>query len=468
MDQGFRRRDFFKVLATGGAITATVAACVDPPEKLIPYLLPPDNVEFVPGRPLEYATTCMECPAHCGMVVKTREARAIKAEGNPDHPLSQGALCMRGQSVLQTHYNPGRISSALQREGSEFKKIAWDAAEAAFAEKLKAVSDKRRIVYLTGNAAGSRGGFIDLWLSALGGRPKMVLESLAHQNIKAANERTFRRAEVPQYLIEEANLLVNFGSEFLETWMNPVENSRQFASMHAYDDATRKKGKLVHVGPHLTLTGANADQWVSVKPGSETLLALAMAREVFTRNRGQVNASERGILKKFLAAHTLENAARDTGVEAGTIRELAAEFAKAAPSLALAGGNSVATREGTRTQIAVNLLNYVAGNIGKTLRFGALRQIDPSTPFKEVLATVKRMEGGEVALLIVDGANPLYQLPASSRIAAALERCPPSSASRPIGTKRPAWPIWCCRAKAPWNSGGTPSRNRACIPSCSR
>lgn len=67
MEQGLRRRDFFKVLAAGSAVSAVAVGC-EQPEQLIPYLLPPDNIEFVPGNPIEYATTCTECSAACGMV----------------------------------------------------------------------------------------------------------------------------------------------------------------------------------------------------------------------------------------------------------------------------------------------------------------------------------------------------------------------------------------------------------------
>jgi molybdopterin-containing oxidoreductase family iron-sulfur binding subunit len=424
MADGIRRRDFFKALAAGGATTAAIAACADPPEKLIPYLLPPDNVEFVPGMPLEYATTCMECAAHCGMVVKTREARAIKAEGNPDHPISQGALCVRGQASLQTHYNPARLASSRQRQGDAWKDMEWEAAEAALADAIKGVTDKSQIVYMTGNAAGSRGGFLERWLGAVGASPKVVLEPLAHHNIKSANQLTFFRPEVPQYRIEQATLLVNFGAEFLETWMNPVENNRLFAGMHAYDDATKRKGRFVHVGPHVSLTGANADEWVKVKPGSETVLALALAREVLARTRGRSVGADKERLTAYLEPYTLERAATDCGVEAQALRGLAEEVSKADPGLALAGGNAVATTEGTQLQVAVNLLNYVAGNVGRTVLFGASRQIDLSTPYAEVEAAIKRMLAGEVKLLIVDGANPLYHLPPAAQVAGALDKVP--------------------------------------------
>src|SRR3990172_9155487 len=75
------RRDFLKVLGAAGA--TTLAGCAsEAPEKLIPYLIPHEEIN--PGEAVWYASTCRECPAGCGLLVKTREGRAIKVEGNPD------------------------------------------------------------------------------------------------------------------------------------------------------------------------------------------------------------------------------------------------------------------------------------------------------------------------------------------------------------------------------------------------
>jgi anaerobic selenocysteine-containing dehydrogenase/Fe-S-cluster-containing dehydrogenase component len=421
MDNQIRRRDFFKVLGASGAVAATAAACADPPEKLIPYLLPPTNIEYVPGNPLEYATTCMECSAGCGMVIRTREARAIKAEGNPDHPLNQGALCIRGQASLQTHYNPARFAGAVTRNGDKFEAVEWAAAEKLFIDKLKAVTDKRQVVYITGNAAGTRAKFLDAWLAAIGASPKIVLEPLSLHNVKAANDRSFKRPEVPVYRIGDANLLLNFGSEFLETWLNPVANAREFTAMHAVDDATKRKGKFIHVGPHVSLTGANADEWVPAKPGSEGILALALARIVLEKGKGKVPAGEAERIASYLKPYTVEKAQESTGIKAETIKRLGEEFA-ATRSLALAGGNLLASESGTAVQGAVNLLNYVAGNIGTTVQFGGATQFDLSMPFNKAMEAVQRMAAGQVKLLIVDGANPIYSFPPGSKVAEAIAK----------------------------------------------
>jgi molybdopterin-containing oxidoreductase family iron-sulfur binding subunit len=421
MHQGIRRRDFFKVLAAGSAATVAAAGC-EPPEQLIPYLLPPDNIEFVPGNPIEYATTCAECSAGCGMVIQTREGRAIKAEGNPDHPVNQGALCIRGQASLQTLYNPARLKSALKRTAEGWEAIGWDAAEQELQARISAVADKRQIVLLTGHVAGSKAAFLDAWLEALGASPKVVLEPLAQHNVRKANELTFFRKETPQYRVSEADFLLNFGAEFLETWLSPVQQNREFAAMHSLDEAGAKKGKFVHVGPHVSLTGANADQWVPVRPGTEMVLALALAREVFEKNKRNFRGREGDLLARFLGPYTLDRAAQETGAEKKTLAKLAGEFRTAKASLALAGGNTVAGDMGTNTQVAVNLLNYVAGNIGKTVLFGASREIDRATPYAEVLEVVRRMKAGEVKLLLIDGTNPLYSFPPAVRFEEALDK----------------------------------------------
>ena len=94
-----KRRDFLKLLGVGGA-TAAISGCSSgSPEKLIPYLIPAE--EIIPGQATSYATVCRECPAGCGMLAKTIEGRVIKAEGNPKHPVNQGRLCARGQASVQ-------------------------------------------------------------------------------------------------------------------------------------------------------------------------------------------------------------------------------------------------------------------------------------------------------------------------------------------------------------------------------
>src|ERR1700678_664442 len=106
------RRSLIKLAATGGA-AAAIPGCEPAARKLIPYVVPDENV--VPGVPSFFATTCNECPAGCGMVARIREGRVIKLEGNPADPIGQGSTCARGQAALQEVYNPDRLSGPQRR-----------------------------------------------------------------------------------------------------------------------------------------------------------------------------------------------------------------------------------------------------------------------------------------------------------------------------------------------------------------
>src|SRR5258708_14010609 len=121
------RRSFIKLVATAGA-AAAVPGCEPAARKLIPYVVPDENV--VPGVPSFFATTCGECPAGCGGVARIREGRVVKLDGNPADPIGQGALCARGQAALQGLYNPDRLQYSQVRGGDgALRKLSWDVAE---------------------------------------------------------------------------------------------------------------------------------------------------------------------------------------------------------------------------------------------------------------------------------------------------------------------------------------------------
>src|SRR3954467_9869846 len=129
-----KRRDFLKVLGVGTAATTMLGCTSEKVEKLIPYLVSPDQT--VPGVSTYYATLCRECSTGCGVIAETRDGRVIKLEGNPEHPLSRGALCARGQSALQGLYNPDRFRTPMIKQAGAWKAATWDEAIKFLAQKL--------------------------------------------------------------------------------------------------------------------------------------------------------------------------------------------------------------------------------------------------------------------------------------------------------------------------------------------
>src|SRR6187455_2136917 len=131
---GVKRRDFLKVLGAAGAASTTVGCFQEDVEKLIPYLVSPDDT--VPGVSTYFATTCRECAAGCGLIAETRDGRAIKLEGNPAHPVNHGALCARGQASLQGLYNPDRYRHPMIRRDNRLAPATWDEALALVRQRI--------------------------------------------------------------------------------------------------------------------------------------------------------------------------------------------------------------------------------------------------------------------------------------------------------------------------------------------
>src|SRR2546430_6974879 len=172
------RRDFFKIVATTGA-TAAAAGCQQATEQILPLVVP--NEQLVPGVAAWFATVCRECPAGCGVLARNREGRVVKLEGNPDHPVNRGGLCIRGQAALQGLYHPDRVSGPQRRDGAIFTSLGWDEALKAVGERLAAPRGARKsrgVALGTQLETGSPGALMDRWTEALGAPPRGTLEPL--------------------------------------------------------------------------------------------------------------------------------------------------------------------------------------------------------------------------------------------------------------------------------------------------
>ncbi|HEY2953748.1 MAG TPA: molybdopterin-dependent oxidoreductase [Candidatus Eisenbacteria bacterium] len=409
----FDRRDFLKLVGIGAAGAAS--GCSAPAEKLIPYLVAPADI--LPGVPYWYASTCRECPAGCGVLVKAREGRAIKIEGNPDHPVNAGGLCPRGQASLQGLYDPDRLRSPMVRENGAWKAIGWDEALKLAGEKLgEAVRAKRGVALVTDNATGSLHELAAAWAGSAGAT-HLTYEPFAHESLREANRRTFGQDAIPHYDFAAARMIVSFGADFLETWLSPAGYARGFATARG----SGRPARFVAVEPRLSLTGANADEWIACRPGAELALALGMSRVILAEQLGHA-VPERGALLDALSAFAPEAVEAATDVPAARVTALAREFAGAAPGLAVGGGVAVQSESALALHAAVNLLNYVAGNVGRTVRFDRTPNFDAVASFDEVQRLVAAMAEGKVDALVVQGANPVYAVPGWAGFGAAMEK----------------------------------------------
>ncbi len=358
-----KRRDFFKIVTATGA-AAAAGGCQQATEMILPMVVP--NEQLVPGVAAWFATVCRECPAGCGVLARNRDGRVVKLEGNPDHPVNRGGLCIRGQAALQGLYHPDRVSGPQRRDGAIFTSLGWDEALKAVGERLTAARGAGKgggVALVTQLETGSLGALMDRFTQALGARPRVTLEPFGHEAIRVASRAVFGRDAVPFYAFEDAQVILNFGADWVETWINNVAFPTAFARMHAFREG--RTGTYIHVEPRQSLTAANADQWVRNAPGTEAALALAVLKTLV--ERGLADRAYAGVAAQI----DVKKVADETGVDVRTIEGIADAFGRGKPALAIAGGAAASGSNATQVQTAVALLNAATGNVGKTVRFGS-------------------------------------------------------------------------------------------------
>ncbi len=413
------RRNFLKLVGVSAG-AAAASGCNDPVQKLIPYVVQPE--EITPGLAVIYASTCQECPAGCGLHVRTREGRPIKLEGNPDHPVNRGALCARGQASIGRTYLPDRYPGPMKRQADGgFAPVSWEEAHALVAKKIAAAGDRTHV--FGGSVGPTLSGLIDEWIAAVGAGGRTVYEPFDYAALKEASRAVFGVASRPRFDLSKADFVIDFGSDFLESWTSPVEHGRQFADARAVD---REGGgaRLVYVGPRLTLTAGNSDEWLPAKPGTEGLLALGIARAALdaarATNADVPNADRlRGVLSGFGA----NSVSKITEIPAATIRRLGKALIAADHPVALPPGVALTSRRATATTAAVLILNAVVGAIGKTVfTVPDGSTADRVASFREVTELVGRMKARAISVLLIHDSNPVYSMPTDSAFAAALEK----------------------------------------------
>ena len=416
------RRDFLKLIGAGAAFAA--AGCARRPvEKILPYIRMPE--EATPGKAVWYASTCGECPAACGVLVKTREGRPIKLEGMKEHPVNRGGLCARGQASLLNLYDPDRLHGpvAVDRATGASKATTWAALDARVTRALREARDgSGRVVLLTGTLTSpTTRTLVEEFLTSVPSAVHVIYDAVSSDAIARAQELSYGERRVPRYRLDRADYLLTIGADPLGTFLSPPEFARDFASRRHPESGSMSR--VVSIEPILTLTGTNADTRYRVRPEHLLGVTLALAHELFVRNpRASLsgNAAVGTALRDYSSAVTEQEA----GLTPGTLAVIADDlWANRGKSLVLAGPQAAPANHAVALQVAVNLLNSALGNDGVT--------VDTSTPSLQaqgseeaVLSLAERMRAGEVQVLLIHGVNPAYTLPAALGFGDLMKRVP--------------------------------------------
>jgi len=413
------RRTFLK-LAGLGSVSFAAGCSPESPKYLYSLVQAPDDM--VTGKATWYASTCRECPAGCGIIARNREGRVVKVEGNPLHPLNRGKLCMRGQAALQAVYNPDRLKTPLLKEKDGFVPIGFDRAQALLKTKVwEAARRGPERVRLMTEVVGE--GQMEIFRSALknwNSLPPVVFEPFAYEALKAANREVFGVDGLVSYRLDQADVLLAFGAEFLETWLSPVEYAWKFKAMHAARGP--EKGFFFLVSPFQTLTGANADRWLACAPGTEAVVALGLVRQMLDIRRGQhLPPDLRDALLKATEAYPQEAVLKLSGIPLAQYEQLVVRLAETRRPLVLGAGSGQSDANGLITNLAANLLNLLLDPQLSLIDATNRHRVETATRRADVLEVLKALSAGKADVLILNNANPVFSLPPESGAKAALE-----------------------------------------------
>ncbi|MEY2818966.1 MAG: hypothetical protein RL275_2429 [Chloroflexota bacterium] len=403
MSEQFSRRDFLKLAGLGAATTAILTGC-GPASRYVkrePYQQMPEYNSV--GQSTYYATTCRECAAGCGLVVRTYQGRAIKTEGNANHPLNLGKTCARGQATLHGLYNPDRVQGPSTGD--------WDSAIQTVADTLKNYKPGE-VAFLMGMAPDHLFDLVSDLANATGMNAPVRYGALgmfeARATLSKAAENLFGQAGLPWFDIGKAQVVFSFGANFLETWISPLPYTRGFVGLR--EGEMKLRGTFVQFEARMSATGAKADHWVPVRPGTEGMVALAIGKLV-SELRG-------GATPRVFSGVNPAEVAQAAGVELVALHHLAEMFVNF-NVLAIPGGPALGQSNGLEIAEAVLALNALSDNFGKPggvyLSALAPNQTEYSRPAsaEEMAALVEKMNSGAIKALFVHGVNPVFELPAA-------------------------------------------------------
>ena len=432
------RRQLLKFSGLGLLGAVVFAGCRIPDREFIaesPVMIPEDLVR---GDDVYYATLARPNTGVESVLVRVMQGRAKKIEGNPDYPMSRGKHSAQAEATLQELYHPDRIATPLRRVGErgsgEFESISWDEALNELAGKLSEYMDKPdSVAMITAPLRGALGTVVDRFAENYGAR-RFSFEAVDQTVVRTAFNRMYGQNRLPSFDVQNAHYVLSFGADFLSHWHAPLHYNWQYGEFRG---ETGGRGKLVQIEPRFSLTAANADKWVYVNPGTEGVLALAIAKAILENGDGDLDmmaALKETINARALPMNTVEEL---TGVKADVIETLAHDFAANQPGVAIGGGLAAAQTNGLYNMTAVYMLNALVGNVGKKggVIFNPPAPIPnvvstaPANPLMEFQRFADEMRRGEVNAVLVRGVDPAHGTPASMQFGRSMRENVPFIAS---------------------------------------
>lgn len=374
------RRDFLKFLGFSVGTAALASSCEQPVRKAIPYLTQPEEV--TPGIANHYASTFFDGHDYCPVVVKVREGRPIKIEGNERSKITEGGTSARVQASVLDLYDSARLQNPLKNG----EKADWATVDNEIKTQLDAVAAKgEKIVILTSSVISpSTLQVFDDFKATYPTSEIVYYDTISYSAIRRANEETFGRPVIPSYRFDYAEVIVGFNADFLGTWLSPIEFAKQYAETRELNGKKKSLSKHYQFESTMSLTGSNADMRFSIKPSDELTVLLNLYNKIASKSDMPTFEAERSPVDIDKVAEDLLN--------------------HQGKGLVVSGTNDI------YIQAIVNAINFLLGNLGGTFNFerNLLSKKGDDSIFDNLIS---EMNDGKVGAVILYRVNPVYDYP---------------------------------------------------------
>ncbi|MGC8857812.1 MAG: TAT-variant-translocated molybdopterin oxidoreductase [Ignavibacteria bacterium] len=415
------RRKFLALLSASAAFVATGCSDYRDKGKLVPYNKQPEEITL--GIANYYASTCTACSNYCGILIKTREGRPIKVDGNPDHPINQGKICVKGQAHIFNLYDPERLKEPAFITGTSgyMTNVSWNDVDTKIVQELKKiVSQGKEIAIITHSIYSPTQEkllqeFLDVYKTA-----KVYSYELFDQStVLSAYRKSFGMSDLPVVRLENAKIVVSLESDFLGTEGNILDNIRRYIQGRNIIEPA-KFNKLYVVEGNVSLTGANADVRIRLRPDAIEEFVLALLNELLiNRNIAPKYKNNQGILEK-VNKYALSRTIEKFKLDKDKINNLVDDLVTYRGESFVLGGYKLTES----AHIAINLLNEILENTRLFSDEMISLPYFPLATSAEIERVVTTMNSGMVGAVIHFDTNPVFHWSPELNYPEALQKVP--------------------------------------------
>ncbi len=377
LDAKTPRRDFLKYLGFSTAAAALAASCETPVRKAVPYLNRPESV--IPGIANYYASTYVNGGDAIPVVVKQRDGRPIKIEGNELSTITNGGTNAQAQASVLDLYDNTRLRYPIEKTSKGFKEVpGFEAFDKMVGEAITGKS----VALLTSTInSPSTLDIIKEFLAKYPGSRHVQYDAVSYSGMLLANEASYGKKAIPSYHFDNAKVIVSLGADFLGTWLSPTEFSNQYGKNRKVTGTKPELSQHFQFESMMSMTGSNADDRYTHKPSETGAVALALLAK----------------LGGAVTAPAIADAKLVKGIEIAA----AALKANSGAALVVCGSNDV------NIQTVVNAINEAIGANGKTINWAITSNYKNGID-ADMVQLVNDMNAGTIGAVLISGVNPAY------------------------------------------------------------